>query len=394
MAMNAGKADSDPAGPRIIQEAAAWDSQLRAPDCTNDDRARFSAWRDADPAHVVAFERLQLITATLRNNQGRADVRALRDEALRAIGAQRRRRLAWAAAVIVAVALPASLWMSHASGWFRQALDTALAGITGGENYATGLGQRSTFVLEDGSSVDLDARSKIVVSFAPAQRDVTLVQGQAIFNVAKNPLRPFVVHAGNREIIAVGTQFDVRLDPHSVQVTLIEGKVRVTSSRAASEMKAPAGDSPAGSGDILLTPGKQLTAKIHDASPPHGGDPGSRARTQSPTPVGQLDGTADGAPTGSPEAADVVRSIDVAKVTGWRDGRVFFEDLSLEDAVAEMNKYSSTQIEIGEPSLANLRVNGMFMAGGQEAFAIALEGYFALVAERHGDKVIVLMPRH
>lgn len=383
---------ADPASSTIIQEASTWDSRLRAPDCTADDRARFATWRDAEPAHSLAFERLQLVTASLRHDRGRADVRALRDEALRAVGTRRRRRFAWAAAASVVFALPVAFWATPVPPWLRQPIDTVVARITGSETYATGIGQRSTFVLEDGSVVELNAQSKVSVTFTETQRDVKLVRGQALFNVAKNPQRPFVVHAGNREIVAVGTEFDVRLDTHSVQVTLIEGKVRITSPRPALAAQTPATIPLHEPKEILLTPGKQLIAELQDASSWHDRRPNSHSEADSPRPA-QQDELADSAGTNNPEITDVIRNIDVAKITGWRDGRVFLENLSLADAVVEMNKYSITQIRIGDRSLASLRVNGMFVAGGQQAFATALESYFPLVAERHGDKEIVLTSR-
>ncbi|MDB6088405.1 MAG: hypothetical protein JWN85_1189 [Gammaproteobacteria bacterium] len=344
-------------GSTAAEEAGAWDARLRAPDCSDDDRARFAVWRDADPVHQAAFEHLQTLVASLRGGRGRADARSLRDEALRAVRARgRRKRLRdTVAASVVAVAICVALWTTSTADWLQPPLNDLVARLTGTKSYATGVGQRSTFVLEDGSSLELNAESRIKVKFSETRRDVELTQGQALFSVAKNPQRPFIVHARNRDIVAVGTQFDVRLDSGSVQVTLIEGKVRVQQSRTDAPQSPGSLASSPDTGELYLTPGKQLIAK---------------------------------------PLASTVRDIDVARVTGWRDGHIFLEDLSLEDAVAEMNKYSATQIKVIDPALAGLRVNGMFMAGGQEAFASALESYFPLAAERHGDKEILLIARH
>jgi transmembrane sensor len=89
----------------------------------------------------------------------------------------------------------------------------------------------------------------------------------------------------------------------------------------------------------------------------------------------------------------VVRSVDVAKVIGWHNGRVFLEDLTLGDAVAEMNRHSPVQIRVDSPQLERLRVNGMFRAGEQDAFAAALESYFPITAQRNGDTEIILTAR-
>jgi transmembrane sensor len=87
-----------------------------------------------------------------------------------------------------------------------------------------------------------------------------------------------------------------------------------------------------------------------------------------------------------------VRTVDVEKFTSWREGRVFFEDLPLGDAVAEMNRYSAIQIEVDDSALSHLRVNGMFRAGEQEAFVTALQDYFPISVTRRGDAKIILAP--
>lgn len=341
----------------IADEAGAWDARLRAPDCTDDDRARFARWRDADPAHRQTFERLQLIVATLRHEQSRADIRALRDEALRA-GQHHRRRMwfATAAAAVTAIIVGIVVWNGAGPHWLREPIETMVTRLSGAHIYSTSTGQRSTFVLDDGSSIELNARSRIEVRFSDYRRDVTLVAGQALFNVAKDLRRPFIVRAGDRQVLAVGTRFDVRLDSRSVQVTLLEGKVRVEQDTAMWK-RGP---------EIELTPGKQLVARLSDAS----------AHPSSTKNAGM--------------AADVVRDIDVAKVIGWREGRIYFEDLPLAEAVEEMNRHSTVHIQIESPELAGLRVNGMFKAGEQEVFVSALHEYFQISAERRGAREIVL----
>jgi transmembrane sensor len=352
------------------EQAGAWDARLRAPDCTDEDRARFAAWRDADPANHAAFERLQSIIASLRHDRGRANVRALRDEALRAAERHQRHKL-WSVGLVAAacaVTVGASLWHTPAATWLRTPMTELVSYVKGDRTFATGNGQRSTFVLADGSFVELNAESRIKVAFTKAGRDIELINGQALFSVAKDPQRPFIVHAGNREIVAVGTQFDVRLDARTLQVTLIEGKVRVDQSADAG--RAREAFKPR---EIILTPGRQLIAKL--------------ATTAAPMPY-----LAEGVRTGA-EGSNLVRDIDVAKVTGWRDGRIFLEDLSLEDAVDEMNKHSAMQIRVDNEALLRIRVNGMFRAGEQEAFVAALEQYFPIAGKRRGENEIVLTSR-
>jgi transmembrane sensor len=358
--MNSGTDENQTTPATVAEQAGAWDARLRAPDCTDEDRARFAEWRDADPAHQQTFERLQAIVATLRHERSRADISALRDEALRA--GQRRRRRVWfttaAAAAIAALTLGVAVWNGPSPAWLREPIAAMVTRLSGAQIYSTSTGQRSTFVLDDGSSIELNARSRIEVRFSDYRREVALVEGQALFNVTKDLRRPFIVRAGDRQVLAIGTRFDVRLDATSVQVTLLEGKVRIEEDTAMWKRGQ----------EIELTPGKQWVARLNA--------PSLLAERR----------TVEG-------SAEVVRDIDVAKVTAWREGRIYFDDLPLQEAIDEMNRHSTVHIRLDSAELARLRVNGMFKAGEQEIFVSALQEYFQIEAQRQGAREIVLTKR-
>jgi transmembrane sensor len=274
------------------------------------------------------------------------------------------------AAALAAVTVATVSWVRFFDNASRPAIAEFFSPTARGEVgvYETGTGQRSTSTLPDGSVVDLDARTRIKVNFTDKARTVELIYGQALFQIAHNAQRPFVVRAGDREITAIGTQFDVRLDARSVRVTLIEGKVQVSQeSPGDSGSRSPEPHRSGSRGTDLplyLLPGQQYVA--HLADEPHGVEADSD-RT--------------------------VRAVDVTKVTGWHEGHVFLDDLSLAEAVAEMNRHSLVQITVDDPRLARLRVNGMFRAGEQDAFVTALEQYFPITARRH-DTEIILTSRH
>lgn len=344
----------------IADRAGYWDARLRSPDCTEADRASFTAWRDADPIHRATFERLQVLVCALREASGRAEVRGLREAATNATRPRRMRHSRSIAAGVALLAGAAALWGFLPEDIRRAPLQT-VSSLGSTNVYSTGFGQRSTVTLEDGSSVELNARTRMEVDFDGARRSVRLTEGQALFSVAKDPRRPFVVRAGDRDIVAVGTSFDVRLDSESVRVTLLEGKVNVDRSE------------PAVSQPRALAPGQQLVARLQGEHWGRGVS-GTRPESALNDPV-------------------VVRPVDVTKITGWREGRVFLEDLSLSDAVAEMNRYSRVRISVGDTALEQLRVNGMFRAGEQAAFVAALQEYFPVTVRRDSDTEIVLVPR-
>jgi len=378
---------------QIAEEAGFWDARLRAPDCTDTDRARFATWRDQNPGHCAEFERLQLIAATARQQVTRADMRALRDAALRAGGSWRRNALLATAAALTVLALGARIWIEHPELSPAASIRHLMAFVQRagpgeeGERYVTQVGQRSTVTLRDGSTVELNAKTLIKVAFTPTQRSIELVGGQALFHVAKNAQRPFVVHAGDREILAIGTAFDVRRDASSVRVTLVEGRVAVS--------REPPSDPAASSGthQILAaelsskSSARSATAMRREAAPLPAGGPDSAA--------GQEVFLEPGQQLFAQEVSgdSVVQSVDVQKVIGWRDGLVDLEDSTLADAVAEMNRHSPVQIRLRSPQLAALHVNGVFRAGEQEAFVTALASYFPIAVQRRTDAEIVLTAR-
>jgi transmembrane sensor len=388
---------------QTAEEAGLWDARLRAPDCTDADRARFAQWRDADSSHWAAFERLQTIVASLRSEMSRADVRALRDAALRARPRHQWRLSLLLAASLAALTMAITVWtelpavMSFAPLRNLVAFAGRITGTDSAEQYITAAGQRSTVILRDGSSVELNSRTRVKVDFNETRRSVELIDGQALFHVAKNPHRPFIVRAGNREIVAIGTAFDVRVDATYLRVTLIEGKVAVSKQSllpvAARSVASKLATAPVASGGPDPRRGATQEAKIDALA--HSGAEGEVFLAPGQQLIAPLHWVSDGSAFGNEDSADpgVVRSVDVDKVIGWHDGRVFLEDLTLDEAVAEMNRHSPVQIRVDSPQLERLRVNGMFRAGEQDAFAAALESYFPITAQHNGDTEIILTAR-
>ena len=250
-----------------------------------------------------------------------------------------------------------------------------MPGSSGPGQYETGIGETSTLTLQDGSTVTLNARTRIRVAVNESAREIELVDGQAFFHVAKDPQRPFIVRAADRDITAIGTSFDVRLDATSVRVTLLEGKLKVSSEPAlAGRLPGPA--TAGSSGSVASSSRAANVAQAGILIPEVFLAPGQQFLAHLPAPTDSI-----------------VREVDVSKVTGWRDGRVFLEDLTLAGAVAEMNRYSPVQINVIDADLAGIRINGMFRAGEQDAFVTALQDYFPISARRDGALAIALTKR-
>lgn len=327
--------------------AADWHTRLDEDDSAQT-YAEFDAWLGADPRNKAAFEAVERTWSSLAAARVDARVLKLRREALSATHRLRFFRLATAAAVVgVAVAIGYAVApLFKDAGATRPAM--MMGAATEGGAFRTAVGERSNITLSDGSSVVLNTNSRIEIRFTAEQRNVRLLAGQAWFQVARNPNRPFVVEAGDRRVTALGTAFDVRLDSRdSVQVTLAEGKVSV---------------------EPILSP---LARLISEPPPPELLVAGEALIVSDDAPVER-------------------RKADVAKVVSWRQGQVVFDNDTLAAAIAEINRYSSTRIELADPSLGQLRVSGVFKAGHSESFVETVTGHYPLrIASRDESRILL-----
>jgi transmembrane sensor len=302
------------------EAAASWDARLRGARTTHRDRRAFQDWLQQDPEHQLAYDRLQAALRALRSQADLPELSALRDEARNTVHESKRRRFAsmlsiaaGMAAILVLAAVPQT-----------EPATTLLAKLQGEQIYTTQPHERTRVTLADGSLVTLDSATQMAVRLGSTRRDVTLLSGRALFKVAKDSERPFVVKAGNRTITALGTMFDVRVTPRELRVTLAEGLVSV----------------------------RPLAA-------------GQRAQPQILKPSQQLVAVA-GAP------APLLRVVDISNALAWADRQFFFEDEPLISAVDEINRYGGLKIVV-DPSVANLRINGMFRISDEAAFVEALK---------------------
>jgi transmembrane sensor len=210
---------------------------------------------------------------------------------------------------------------------------------------ATILGEVETRRLGDGSQATLGSDSRLDVRLSRHERRVELHQGEAIFDVAKDPDRPFVVHAGTRQVVAVGTRFSVRRDGRGLRVVVTEGTVRLQS--AGGDARKPSSLLPAGS-------------------------------------VAQVD--AGSAWLRSMAVADAEQLLE------WRDGLLVFRDTSLRDAAAEFNRYNARKIVVGDEQVGALRIGGHFRWDNLDAFVRLLERGFPVRAEVDAERIVLRSP--
>ncbi|MCD9026626.1 FecR domain-containing protein [Luteimonas sp. BDR2-5] len=319
--------------------AQQWFARLLAPDCSDAERAAFERWRAADPAHAAAYRHVESVwerSAGLREDPA---IAAALQDALRPARPRRRDRAEWwpslaAAASVTLVAAAALLWVF----WPAEVPV---------QRYATALGEQRTVVLEDGSQLVLDTDTEVLARFARRERGLTLQRGQADFTVQPDAQRPFVVHAAGASVTATGTRFQVRVGEGGGTVTLLEGEVIVATRSGAQRESA------------TLAPSERIEI----------GADGTLARKHA-LPEEQLAG-----------------------LRGWTEGNLVVNEWSLGALVAEMNRYSDTKLRMVDPALSQIPISGVFKAGDQQSFALALEYGWSIHAEQRADAGEIVLSR-
>jgi transmembrane sensor len=325
------------------ERAAFWCLSLLEGALTTADQAAFDRWL-AEPDNARAFAETTDVWNALDQVSDRPDIISLRSSALEMFRRENRRR--WTRQVA-----PRWLWGGAVAASLALAAVLAILLYTPTHIFRTAIGERQLAILEDGSKLSLDADTQVDVRMERGRRDLVLVRGRAKFDVAKDPLRPFSVAAGDKIVVATGTAFTVEMLDRRVHVLLYEGHVAVLDRD--SHAPVPRTGSRAGSkatADQMLLPGRELVMPL-------------------------------GATSGTVEPADVPQSLS------WESGQLMFDDEPLVSAVARVNRYSKEQVRIGDAGAAAAHVSGVFTAGDTDAFVEAVTALAPVRATRGNGEI-------
>jgi len=317
--------DPRPQRTRAQEEAAEWLARLGNHSISTRTVREFRDWRD-DPANDAAYVEAEAFWDA--SGQHAADPEILRmtqdalDRGRRRAGGWR----AWLRGPRLAGAITLAS-IAAAGGTYL-----AVQQIT--PTFATRDVEQKVVRLEDGSRVHLNVDSQVKVAFRAGERRLTLTRGEAFFDVAHDAARPFVVVVDGAQVRALGTKFDIRRRDGGVQVTLVQGSVRVSPQ--------------AGQGaPVVLQPNQQALLSR-----------GAAIRTA---------------------------AIDAARTTSWTTGRLVFRDTPLATAVAEVNRYSAQKVELADDGLGTQPVSGFFDVGDAESFARGVADFHDLALTRAPD---------
>lgn len=348
----------------ITAEACAWVAQLESGDLSGADLAALREWMARSPAHAREIREVAMLSGKLAVLTEMAEPLA---QAAALDSGLRKSRRAWVArAAIFASAFAAC---ALAAALF---LDGRVADVSPGEPlvYETAVGEYRVVRLSDGTSMKLNTDTSIEVDYEPTARGVRLLKGEAVFDVAHDPSRPFVVYAGETAAEAIGTSFLVRLRDKVTELSVIEGVVgfsRVLEAARAKPAKSRPQSEPAPLARIEKTPAVFLKA--------------GEALTSIQIP-----------PANAPQpAVDVVTIAprELERKLSWTDGLFDFSDAPLQEVVEEINRYNRVRVQIVDPDLKAMKFGGIFETGDLNALLEALEKLGVRV-ERVGDDRILL----
>lgn len=318
----------------INEQAARWAIRTVAGPLSPNEHHDLEAWLNSDPRHRGAYVRSRAQWADLdRLAALHGPAKTIRDEiappqpaAENLIVEKRKNPAAVSRRRLLAAGIAAAPVIGGVVSWLWLRGNSA--------RYVSGIGEIRRIALEDGSTLILNTATEVAVEFSKQQRDIRLIRGEALFEVAHDPSRPFVVVASDTAVRAVGTAFAVRMESNQIDVTVTEGVVEVATPRPADSRTA---------------------ASVV---------PDRRAKRVSANETIVITGAH------APEIRAIAAG-EADRQLAWRDGMVSFDGESLQMAVAEINRHNRHKIVVDDPALAAKPIVGVFRATDVEGFSAA-----------------------
>lgn len=330
----------------IEEEAATWFARLRTGNLSAEEVAGFEAWRMRSDRHARAYAELEASWSELGALEELDDLgRSVLDLGPQKVRWLRRRSLIAMAASLAVATVGAGVYITRIP-----------SDLVHREQLATAVGEQRTISLPDGSTVQLNTDGALVVDYGKDARHVRLSRGEAHFSVAHDPRRPFTVLTDNGSVTAVGTAFSVRLRADaSLEVMVSAGRVALAAPAALQEARGDQATPPASAPVAELTKGQ--IARFQDTI----------------------------------EEIAHVSEAELNRKLSWRQGMLAYAGESLGDVIADVSRYTPVEIEIADPKLSDMMIQGYFKVGETEALFEVLELSFGIRVERVDDARVRLL---
>lgn len=393
---------------QILEEATAWFVDFNEEEVDQIGREEFNAWLRRSPEHVRAFLQISafwedadalgkrpgldidglIARAKAEHNVYPLDLSAPERASAAVVVSETQMTAAQRKEALCAHSRPRRLWLATAAsiaasvgigtiGWYA---------LFSAPTYVTEIGEQRSITLEDGSSVELNSRSRIRVRFTDTERFVDLLEGQALFTVAKNPARPFIVATDDTHVRAVGTQFDVYRKLAGTVVTVVEGRVAVAPTHPSARRRE----------NLPRTADAQAQESVTRQMVEGAVGQSGAGRETSPHSVKQ-DGpvvrpgevllAAGEQLIVTPVAIELPKPANIAVATAWKDKRLVFESTPLREVVEEFNRYNRLQLVIRDPELYDFHISGVFPSTDSSRMVEFLRQRFGVAMNRSRDEI-------
>lgn len=374
---------------RASEQAAHWFVRLKADDLPRATREEYIDWLRDSPTHVAEMIRVAQVHGSLEQfehwtrigTEGPdpdgtvVPIGPLMKEERAGAGFSRERARHWKPKLFVLAAAVAGMLV----------VTSVLVPRIRGQIVDTARGERREVVLSDGSVVQVDPQTYLRIKFNDDVRQVYLKRGRALFHVAKNRERPFLVQAGDTVVRAVGTAFGVERQREGLVVTVSEGKVAVLAPSARG-----IGHSDTGAA------GRNLRLADEKDGPEHRTNEDSEGSAQREDDLsGEVLLTANQQITVQRSgSAEVVRRVDSARELSWAEGRLIFENDRVSEVIQQFNRYNRVQLQVTDEALATRPISGVFSASDPESFVAFIQTVAPVRVERGDNGDIIISPSH
>jgi transmembrane sensor len=286
---------------QLLEQALEWFFMLQSEDCTDEDRQRFNLWYRQSEENQAAYAHAECLWSDLDQIREEGDIPGLKSARRARPRRSAARMLGMSVLLLVSSALAVAGWMEHSAETIT---------------YSTRKGERQAVVLDDGTAVDLNTATRLHATISLLRRKIVLDQGEAIFDVRHESLRPFTVQAGDLAIRDIGTRFSARRHGDAVSVAVLQGAIEINGERV---------------------------------------EEGHQRNYLPDTGLSSI------------------QPIDAEQVEAWKHGRLVFRKSPLRDVIAELERYHSVRIVFADPSLARQTLSGTFDIDDLELFLASVE---------------------
>ncbi len=320
---------------RVAEDAARWFATLQGETATEADWLSFERWLQSKPSHAKAYETLEGLWIDLEYSPiakdlgGRPLVAARRRRQSARRSPQSLNRQAWLGA---GAAIAAGLVVAVGVGVWAPGVAS--------QTYETPTGQTRVITLADGTHIRLNAASKIVVSLGRDARRVQMADAEAVFDVAHDTKRPFLISVGDRQIRVVGTEFNLRHRADLVDLTVLRGIVEV---RPAEALDAT---------PTRVTVGQEL---IHTAG----------------------------------QTAWLLKVSDPDQAFAWTNGQLIYRDQPLSDVAADLSRRFAMPVRTADAKTAAVRFSGVLVTDNEKDVLRRLEAYAPVRVEHTSTEIIL-----